>query len=402
MSNVLRDRHIALGVTGSIAAYKAAELASKLTQAGAKVDVLMTESATRFVTPLTLRSLTGRPVFLDMYDPGTDLWEEHVEIARRTDAVIVAPASATTIAKLAQGLADDMVSLTVLATTAPVLIAPAMDHQMFEQVATQVNLRTLAERGYTIVGPAEGRLASGRVGRGRLVETETLLGAVRQAIGRGGDFAGRRVVVTAGGTQEPIDPVRYVSNHSSGKMGYALATAARDRGADVTLITAPTALLCPYGVRLTPARSAREMRGAVKAACQGADALIMAAAVADFGPGAAEEHKIKKAGRGGLTLDMVPTPDILSEVRGDFVRVGFKAESQNVVENAREMLHRKNLDLVVANDVTDPESGFAVDTNRVTIIDASGAAETLPLLSKDDVAWRVLNRVAALLKARAG
>ena len=402
MSNVLRDRHIALGITGSIAAYKAADLASKLTQGGAKVDALMTEAATRFVTPLTLRSLTGRPVFLDMYDPGSELWEEHVEIARRADAVLVAPASATTIARLAQGLADDMVSLTLLATAAPVLIAPAMDHQMFEHVATQANLRALAERGYTIVGPAEGRLASGRVGRGRLVESDALLGAVRQAIGRRGDFAGRRVVVTAGGTQEPIDPVRYVSNHSSGKMGYALAAAARDRGADVTLVTAPTALPCPYGVRLTPARSAREMRDAVAAACEGADALIMAAAVADFEPGAVEEHKIKKSGRDGLTLELVPTPDILSEVRGDFVRVGFKAESRDVVENARDMLGRKGLDLVVANDVTDPESGFAVDTNRVTIIDASGSAEMLPLLSKDDVAWRVLDRVAALLKARAG
>jgi phosphopantothenoylcysteine decarboxylase/phosphopantothenate--cysteine ligase len=279
-----------------------------------------------------------------------------------------------------------------------------MDHQMFEHEATQANLRTLVGRGYAIVGPAEGRLASGRVGRGRLVETETLLGALRQALGVRGDLAGRRVVVTAGGTQEPIDPVRYVSNHSSGKMGYALAAAARDRGADVTLVTAPTALPCPYGVRLTAARSAREMRDAVAAACHGADALIMAAAVADFEPHAIEEHKIKKAGRDGLTIEMVPTPDILAEVRppGDFVRVGFKAESQNVVENARAMLERKGLDLVVANDVTDPESGFAVDTNRVTIIDASGAAEELPLLSKDDVAWRVLDRVAALLASRAG
>jgi phosphopantothenoylcysteine decarboxylase/phosphopantothenate--cysteine ligase len=401
VSNVLRDRQIALGITGSIAAYKAAELASKLTQAGAKVDVLMTEAATRFVTPLTLRSLTGRPVFLDMYDPGSELWEEHVEIARRSDAVVVAPASATTMAKLAQGLADDMVSLTVLATTAPVLLAPAMDHQMFEHEATQVNLRTLVDRGYAIVGPDEGRLASGRTGRGRLVETETLLGALRQALGRRGDLAGRRIVVTAGGTQEPIDPVRYVSNHSSGKMGFALATAARDRGAEVTLVTAPTALPCPYGVRLTAAGSAREMRDAVATACHGADALIMAAAVADFEPQAAE-HKIKKAGRDGLTIDMAPTPDILAEVRGGFVRVGFKAESQNVVENARAMLERKGLDLVVANDVTDPESGFAVDTNRVTIIDAAGAAEELPLLSKDDVAWRVLDRVAALIAGRAG
>jgi len=397
---VLRDRHVALGITGSIAAYKAADLASKLTQVGALVDVLMTEAATRFITPLTLRSLTGRPVFLDMFDPNTELAEEHVEIARRAEAVIVAPASATTIARLAHGLADDMVSLTVLATEAPVLIAPAMDHQMFENAATQANLETLRERGYLIVGPAEGRLASGRTGLGRLVETEVLLGAVRYVLGRTGDLAGRRVVVTAGGTQEAIDPVRFVGNRSSGKMGYALAEAARDRGAEVTLVTTPTALACPYGVRLVAVQSAREMRDAVATACRDADALIMAAAVADFQPTEAADHKIKKAGKPGLTLDLVPTPDILSEVRGGFVRVGFKAESRDVVESAREMLRRKRLDLVVANDVTDPHSGFGVDTNQVTLIDASGAAEALPLLPKYDVAQRVLDRAVALLGER--
>jgi phosphopantothenoylcysteine decarboxylase/phosphopantothenate--cysteine ligase len=397
---VLRDRHIALGITGSIAAYKGADLASKLTQAGALVDVLMTEAATRFIAPLTLRSLTGRPVFLDMFDPRTELAEEHVEIARRADAVVVAPASATTIARLAQGRGDDMVTLTALATAAPVLIAPAMDHQMFEDDATQSNLAALAERGYLIVGPAEGRLASGRTGRGRLVETETLLGAVRQALGQRGDLAGGHIVVSAGGTQEAIDPVRFVGNRSSGKMGYALAEAARDRGARVTLVAAPSALGCPYGVRLVPVRSAVEMRDAVAEACYDADALIMAAAVADFQPVEVAEHKIKKAERPGLTVELAPTPDILSEVEGDFVRVGFKAESRDVVENAREMLRRKRLDLVVANDVTDPESGFSVDTNRVTIVDASGDAEALPLLSKYEVAWRVLDRVVALLRQR--
>jgi phosphopantothenoylcysteine decarboxylase/phosphopantothenate--cysteine ligase len=396
---MLQGRHIALGITGSIAAYKAADLASKLTQAGALVDVLMTQSATRFVAPLTLRGLTGRPVFLDMFDPRTDLPEEHVEIARRASAAVVAPASATTIGKLAQGLADDFVTLTVLATQAPVLVAPAMDHQMFEDAATQANLSTLSERGYVIVGPAEGRLASGRMGRGRLVETETLIGALKQTLGRTGDLAGRRIVVTAGGTQEPIDPVRYVSNYSSGKMGYALAEAARDRGADVTLITAPTALSCPYGVLFRPVRSAREMRDAVATACERADALIMAAAVADFQPADAAEHKIKKADKEGLSLDLVPTPDILAEARGDFVRVGFKAESQHVVENARAMLERKRLDLVVANDITDPQSGFSVDTNRVTLVDAQGVEE-LPVLSKYEVALRVLDRLVVLLGAR--
>ena len=397
---MLQDRYIALGITGSISAYKAADLASKLTQAGARVDVLMTEAATRFIAPLTLRSLTGRRVFLDMFDPNTELAEEHVEIARRADAVIVAPASATTIAKLAQGLADDVVSLTVLATQAPVLIAPAMDHQMYENAATQANLETLRERGYAIVGPAEGRLASGRVGLGRLVETEVLLGAVRQALGRNGDLARRRVVVSAGGTQEAIDPVRFVGNRSSGKMGYALAEAARDLGAEVTLVTAPTALACPYGVRLVPVQSAREMRDAVASACQDADALIMAAAVADFQPTEAADHKIKKSGKTGLTLELEPIPDILSEMEGEFVRVGFKAESRDVVESAREMLRRKRLDLVVANDVTAPGSGFASDTNQVTLIDASGAAEALPLLPKYQVAQRILDRVVALLRER--
>ena len=397
---MLRDRYIALGITGSIAAYKAADLASRLTQAGARVDVLMTEAATRFITPLTLRSLTGRPVFLDMFDPNTELAEEHVQIARRADATIVAPASATTIAKLAQGLADDVVGLTVLATQAPVLVAPAMDNQMYENAATQANLETLRQRGYAIVGPAEGRLASGQMGMGRLVETEQLLGALKKALGRRGDLAGRRVVVTAGGTQEAIDPVRFVGNRSSGKMGYALAEAARDRGADVTLVTAPTALGCPYGVRLSPVRSALEMRDAVVAACEDADALIMAAAVADFQPVKAAEDKIKKAGKPSLALELTPTPDILSEVQGDFVRVGFKAESRDVIENAREMLGRKKLQLVVANDVTAAGSGFGTDTNQVTILDASGGAETLPLLPKYDVAQRVLDRVVALLKDR--
>jgi phosphopantothenoylcysteine decarboxylase/phosphopantothenate--cysteine ligase len=398
---VLRGKSIALGITGSIAAYKAADLASKLTQAGAAVDVLMTAAATRFITPLTLRSLTGRPVFVDMFDPSSELAEQHVEIARRASAVIVAPASATTIAKLAHGIADDVVSLTVLATQAPVLIAPAMDNQMFEHATTQANLATLRGLGYTIVGPAEGRLASGRSGPGRLVETDVLIGATRWALGRGGDLAGRRVVVTAGGTQEAIDPVRFVSNESSGKMGYALAEAARDRGAEVTLVAAPTALGSPYGVDLVPVRSAREMRDAVAAACERADALIMAAAVADFQPGERAEQKIKKAGRKGLSLELVPAPDILGTVRGSFVRVGFKAESEHVVEHARAMLQAKQLDLVVANDVTAPGSGFATDTNQVTLIDRSGAAEELPLLPKYEVAWRVLDRVAALLRERA-
>ena len=379
---MLQDRYIALGITGSIAAYKAADLASKLTQAGARVDVLMTDAAARFITPLTLRSLTGRPVFLDMFDPATDLAEEHVEIARRADAVIVAPAGADTIARLAHGRAGDMVSLTVLATTAPVLIAPAMDHQMFEQEATQANIRALCERGYAVVGPAEGRLASGRTGKGRLVETGVLIGALKYELGRRrGDLAGRRVVVTAGGTREPLDPVRFISNYSTGKMGYALAEAARDRGAEVTLVSTVAALPLPYGVRLVSVETVAEMRDAVLAACQPGAALIMAAAVSDYRPADRADRKVKK-GPERKSIDLERNADFLLEVPDSVVKVGFAAETHDLIANAKTKLQEKRLDLIAANDVTKPGSGFAVDTNQVTIIDRSGAAEELPLLSK--------------------
>jgi phosphopantothenoylcysteine decarboxylase/phosphopantothenate--cysteine ligase len=396
---VLANRVIVLGVTGSIAAYKAADIASKLTQEEALVDVVMTEAATRFVTPLTMRSVTRRPVFVDMFDPASELAEEHVELARRADAVLVAPATATTIARLAQGLADDLVSLTVLATRAPVLVAPAMDSQMYVNAATQANVATLRERGMTIVGPAEGRLASGRWGPGRLVDTDVLLGALRYVLGRRGDLAGRKIVVSAGGTREPLDPVRFIGNYSSGKMGYALAEAARDRGAEVVLASAAATLPPPYGVSVVPVGRAVEMRDAIAAHCQGADALIMAAAVADYEPASPAEHKIKRKGE-GMVIELRETPDILASVRGDFVRVGFAAESRDLEENARDKLRRKGLDLIVANDVTAPGSGFGSDTNQVIILDASGGVERLPLLSKYEVAHRVLDRVVSLLKGR--
>ena len=397
---MLQGRYIALGITGSIAAYKAADLASKLTQAGARVDVLMTGASTRFIAPLTLRGLTGRPVFLDMFDPVTELAEEHVEIARRADIVIVAPAGADTIARLAQGRADDMVSLTVLATAAPVLIAPAMDNQMFEREATQANLRTLCERGYIVVGPAEGRLASGRAGKGRLVETDVLIGALKHELGRRrGDLAGRRVVVTAGGTREPLDPVRFISNYSTGKMGYALAEAARDRGAEVTLVSTVSALPLPYGVRLVAVETVGEMRHAVLAACQPGDALIMAAAVSDYRPAQRDDRKVKK-GPERKSIELERNADFLLEVPDSVLKVGFAAETHDLIANAKTKLREKRLDLIAANDVTKPGSGFAVDTNQVTIIDRSGAAEELPLLSKYDAAQRLLDRIAALLRQR--
>lgn len=396
---MLVDRAIVLGVTGSISAYKAADIASKLAQVGAMVDVIMTEAATRFVAPLTFRSLTGRPVFSDMFDPQSELAEEHVELARRADAVLVAPATASTIARLAHGLADDLVSLTVLATRAPVLIAPAMDSQMYENAATQANLSLLRERGMTIVGPAEGRLASGRFGPGRLADTDEILGALRQVLGRRGDLAGRKMVVSAGGTREPLDPVRFISNYSSGKMGYALAEAARDRGAEVTLVSTVSTLPCPYGVRIVSVETVAQMRGAVLAACRETDALIMAAAVSDYRPVERASQKVKK-GPERLSLKLERTPDFLAEVKGSMVKVGFAAETNDLLANARAKLLDKGLDLIAANDVTAPDAGFGVDTNRVTILDCQGGVQELPLLTKYDVAHRILDRVVALLKAR--
>jgi phosphopantothenoylcysteine decarboxylase/phosphopantothenate--cysteine ligase len=341
-----------------------------------------------------------------MYDRHSDLAIEHVELAHAAEAIIIAPATAATISRLATGLAEDMLAVTVLASTAPLLIAPAMEANMFVHPATQLNLATLRERGATIIGPAAGHLASGRAGRGRMEEPETIVEAVKFVLGSGGDLAGRRLVISAGGTQEPIDPVRYVSNHSSGKMGYALAEAARDRGAVVTLISTPVALRPPFGVVLVPVRRALEMRDAVLSHCRGADALIMAAAVADFKPASVAEQKLKKRpGQTGLTLELERTPDILAEVQATaerfpgMIRVGFAAESENLVENAAVKLESKGLAFIAANDITAADAGFGVDTNRVVLLDRQGA-EQLPLLSKYDVAGRILDKVAGLLKAR--
>jgi phosphopantothenoylcysteine decarboxylase/phosphopantothenate--cysteine ligase len=389
---MLKGKVVVLGITGSIAAHRAADLASKLVQAGASVDVVMTPAATEFVTPLTFRSLTQGSVIVDMFEGGL----EHIELSRRADVVVVAPATATTMARLAHGLAEDMVSVTVLATTAPVLVCPAMDSQMFENAATQANLETLRERGMTIVGPEMGRLASGRMGLGRLADVETILGAIRYALGRGGDLAGRKVVVTAGGTREPIDPVRYVSNYSSGKMGYAIAEAARDRGAEVVLVSAPTALAIAYGVRLAPVQRAVEMRDAVVQECRDAQALVMAAAVADYQPAATAEQKMKRRAK-TLSLELTRTPDILAEAGKGLIRVGFAAESQDLVDNARRKLRSKELDLIVANDITGPETAFDADTNRVVILDRAGGEEHLPVMTKYEVAQRILDRVVELL-----
>jgi phosphopantothenoylcysteine decarboxylase/phosphopantothenate--cysteine ligase len=394
---VLNNKRIVLGVTGGIAAYKAAMVCSQLVQGGALVEVVMTEAAQKFITPLTFQALTHRPVYSDMFDipPGQNI--PHIALADAADLLVIAPATAHTLAKLANGLADDLLSAIALATPAPLLLAPAMETDMWRHPATQANMDKLRAWGASVVGPAAGRLASGAMGQGRMVEPEEIIGAVRVALGRRGDLAGWRIVVTAGGTREAIDPVRFISNHSSGKMGYAVAVAARDRGAAVTLITT-AALPNPFGVEVIHLDSAEQMLGAVLEATRQADLLVMAAAVADFRPESIAGHKIKKRGDAeGLVLELVRNSDILAEVAvqkaagyGPRLTVGFAAETEDLLANARGKLERKKLDLIVANDVSANDAGFAVDTNRVTLLFKDGRVEALPLLSKMEVAERIL------------
>lgn len=400
----LADKNILLGITGSIAAYKAAELASKLSQAGAVVDVILTGAALEFITRLTFQSVTGRRAYTD-----ADLWGpeghvRHIGLAKEADLLVIAPATANSIAKLANGIADNLLALSALAAGCPLLIAPAMDGGMFAHPATQANLNTLRQRGALIIGPAEGHLASGLAGPGRMVEAAELLGQIRWKLAQGGPLSGRKVVVTAGGTQEPIDPVRFIANRSSGKQGIALVQAALDLGAEVTLIAAPTPLPTPVGARRVAVETAEEMREAVIKEIEEAAALLMAAAVADFRPAGPAKEKIKRKS-GVPEIKLETTPDILAQVaklksKGEFsgIVVGFAAESQELLENARDKMQSRQLDLIVANDITAKDAGFAVDTNRVTLLDAAGNRQELPLMSKTEVAERVLGQVVRLLK----
>ena len=399
MSGPFQDKRVLLGVSGSIAAYKAVDLASKLTQAGAAVDVLMTYSATHFITPLSFRSITHRPVLVDLFDINSPQAIEHVALAKSADVLVVAPATAHLIAKLALGLADDPISVIALATNAPLVLAPAMDANMWQHPAVQRNVQTLTQRGAVIVGPGQGRLASGLVGWGRVAETPELMGRIAQTLGAHGDLSGRAIVVSAGGTQEPIDPVRVITNRSSGKMGYAIAEAARDRGADVILIKAPTALDDPPGVRVVPVETAEEMRQAVQDAARSADALVMAAAVADYRPAAPSSHKMKKEAASELAIDLERTTDIIASVPSGIVKAAFAAESDDLLGNARAKLRSKGADLVVANDITIPNAGFGSDTNKVWLLDENSELE-LPLMPKYDVAMAILDRIAALLHKR--
>lgn len=410
---VVQDRRIILGVTGSIAAYKAADLASKLTQAGAQVDVIMTAGAQRFITPLAFQAVTGRPVYTSMWQPdgsgGLPTHIAHVGLGEGADLMVIAPATANTLARLAHGLADNLLAVTALAARCPVVVAPAMDGGMYAHPATQANLDVLRARGVTVIEPDEGRFASGLVGRGRLPETPALLGQIRRVLGQSGALGGRRVVVTAGGTREPIDPVRDVTNRSSGKQGYALAQAALDAGADVVLISAAGGLPVPVGADVIPVTTAEEMLRAVQAHLEGADVLIMAAAVADFRPARVADQKIKKSGdnEAGLILTLERTPDILEAVKAargttgwPRVVVGFAAESRDLLDNAQAKLERKGLDLIAANDITATDAGFEVDTNRIVLLDADGGLAELGLTSKAQVGEGVVRRAALLLRTR--
>ncbi len=406
MIPILMGKRILLGVTGSVAAYKAVELASRLTQAGAEVDVLMTRAAEAFVAPLTFRSVTGRGAYTEADLWGAEAHILHVGLAREADAYLIAPATANTIFKLAYGVSDSLVSLAALAAECPIMVAPAMDVGMYQHTAVRANVEIIHARGVTVAGPAEGRMASGLIGRGRLLEPVELIGHLRVMLGRSGPLAHEKVVVTAGGTQEAIDPVRAIANRSSGKQGFALAQSALDRGADVTLIAGPTALETPVGAKRLDVTSAAEMKQAVIEHADKASVLLMAAAVADFRPAKLSAEKIKKAA-GPQAIALEATDDILlavAELRKASGRpaivVGFAAESEDLVAQASGKLEAKGLSLIVANDVTDPEAGFGVDTNRVTLIDSDGGVEQLPLLSKADVSERVLERVESLLAGR--
>lgn len=401
MTHPVENKHIVLGVTGSISAYKAAEIASRLTQSGALVDVILTAAATQFITPLTFQSVTGRKAYVE-----ADLWGgeghvTHIGLGHSANLLLVAPASASTIAKLAHGIGDNLLTVTALAAHCPLVIAPAMDAGMFSHLATQANVEVLKQRGAIFIGPAEGHLASGLVGLGRLVEPIDILGQVRFLLSRSGPLKGRKIVVSAGGTQEPIDPVRIITNRSSGKQGYAVAQAALDYGAEVVLVSTPTALRVPDGCRLVSVQSAAQMHQAVLDETARADVLIMAAAVADFRPAQAAAQKIKKQS-GPPQLVLEPTIDILASVaksraQSGFPRrvIGFAAESQSLLENARAKLAAKSLDMIVANDISAADAGFEVSTNRVSLLTPDGQVKSLPLQSKEAVAEALLEQVAA-------
>ena len=399
----LTGKEIVLGVTGGIAAYKAAEVVSRLRKLGASVHVIMTENARQFITPLTLETLSANPVVYDTFErPAT--WEvEHIALAKRAEVFVIAPATANILAKMACGIADDMLSTTVLATKAPVLVAPAMNTGMWTAPATRQNVETLRQRGVRFVGPEAGFLACGDEGSGRMSEPAAIVGAIEAILCPRRDMEGLRVMVTAGGTRERIDPVRYIGNDSSGKMGFALAEAARQRAAEVTLVCGHTTAKRPEGIPVTEVESTCELYDAVLARAAEQDVVIQAAAPADYRPAHPSAQKIKKQAGEGITLELVENPDIAAAVgaakRPGQTLVGFAAETEHLLDNARRKLDKKNLDMIVANDVSQPGAGFNVDTNMATLLTREGMVEC-PLQSKRDLAERILDEIVALRQAK--
>lgn len=397
MARPLEGKTIVVGLSGGIACYKSAELVRLLVRGGATVRVVMSSGAQQFITPLTLQTLSGHPVATNTFDLTQESEIGHIQLADRADAVIIAPATANIIGKIAAGIGDDLLTTVLLATRAPVLLAPSMNVNMYENPIVQANLERLGASGFRIVDPGEGFLACGWEGKGRMAEPEVLLAEIERAVSRQ-DLRGERVLVSAGPNREPIDPVRFISNRSTGKMGFAVAAAAWRRGAEVVLIAGPTTLPTPPGVRRCDVTTAEEMRQTVSAEFLASTIVFMAAAVADYRPARVAKEKLKK-GAGRLVLELERTVDILAELgprKGSRFLVGFAAETQEVIANAERKVVEKNLDLIVANDVVRSDTGFAVDTNAVTLIDRNGHHETVPLMSKDAVADRILDRVVKL------
>ena len=393
----IRDKNIVLGITGGIAAYKACELIRLMAKSGANVNVIMTKGAAEFVTPLTLQTLSRNPVHTDLFSLTQEAEVGHISLADRADLFVIAPATANVIGKIAGGIADDLLTTTIMATKVPVLLAPAMNCNMYENPIVQENMNKLKGYGYIFIDSETGELACGYEGKGRMAEPGDIMEEIETILSPK-DLKGERIVVTAGPTYEAIDPVRFIGNRSSGKMGYALARMALRRGAEVTLISGHSSLLSPRGARFISVESAEEMSKAVTANLKDATIVIMAAAVADYRPKKAASEKLKK-GAVSISLDLEKTEDIISEIgrrKRKRLIIGFAAETNNLWANAKKKLKEKNLDLIIANNVKEPGAGFGVDTNIVTILDKNGIIEELPKVSKDAVAWKVLDRVASL------
>lgn len=392
---MLKGRKIVVGVTGGIASYKAIEIVSRLKKAGASIKVIMTESATRFVTPLTFGEISGNPAIVSMWDPPANWNIEHIELANWADLFLIAPATANIIGKIASGIADDMLSTTVMATNAPVLLAPSMNSNMYNNQITRENIQKLTALGYRFIEPDYGMLACGVEGRGRLPEPKIIVDKIADYFSYSQSLRDKKIIITAGGTREPIDPVRYIGNRSSGKMGYAIAHQAVLRGADVVLVSAPTSLPTPAGVKLIKVETACQMRDAVIAEFDNADIVVKAAAVADYRPQHFANHKIKKTDE-TLVLSLEKNPDILLELGQKKNRqflVGFAAETQDLINNANDKLVRKNLDMIVANDVTAPGAGFNSNTNVVKLLYRDGHIEEIPQMSKISLASLILDRI---------